>query len=190
MLRGTLCEESTSGSTYLPLNRRDASTARERGVLRTWCARSATYHEVCIKTKRWRGEERERTPWRACTYYVTSNPTHPSYSRRRSDVPRTCSTPVCGHVHVVRHDDVHTYRWIHTVTRTVGTHRHARPRSRISRVVPRDGRVASAARLTWPPGWRVALTLSEICAGGTSFFLAISARMSGGATFVPLLHAV
>jgi hypothetical protein len=38
----------------------------------------------CINIKK-RGRKRECTPRCVCAYYITSNQTHPSYSRRHSD---------------------------------------------------------------------------------------------------------
>lgn len=165
MFRLTLCEESTPRSTYLPLNRNGGASS---GKMSCTCTRVPRCATRWVLKQRGGGEERECTPWRVCTYYVTSNPTHPSYDvdvgaqtfpdvRHSSVWTRACGkTRWCTHVYIT---------YIHIATRTVGKYRHARSRSRISRVVSRDGRVASAARLTWPPGWHVALTLSEICAG-------------------------
>jgi len=56
MLRGTLCEESTPGSTYLLLNRGGGVTSgKMRRFVRIRAFRSVC-HKVCIKTKRWRKE--------------------------------------------------------------------------------------------------------------------------------------
>lgn len=116
----------------------------------------------CVLKQRSKRETCECTPSRVCTYCVTSNPTHPSYSRRHSDVPGRATLFCVWRVHVIWHGNVHTCVYSDEDGRE--TYRHVRSCSRISRIVPGDGRVTSAATLTWPPGWRVSLTLSEICA--------------------------
>lgn len=114
-------------------------------------------------------KKKERNVWvysLACLYllrYVKPDASIiQSTALRRSPTRDTLLRVTCAH-------DTTTAMCVHACVYSDedgrGTYRHVRSCSRISRIVPEeDGRVTSAATLTWPPGWRVGLTLSEICA--------------------------
>lgn len=132
----------------------------------------------CVLKQRRKRETCECTPSRVCTYYVTSNPTHPSYSRRHSDVPRRATLSCVWRVHMIRQRQC-----TRVYVQRRGWSRNVQARALLLQDIPDSPRGMAVwhqpRHLTWPPGWRVGLTLSEICVARYIFLLGDFVRAVG-----------
>lgn len=142
----------------------------------------------CVLKQRRKRETCECTPSRVCTYYVTSNPTHPSYSRRHSDVPRRATLSCVWRVHMIRQRQC-----TRVYVQRRGWSRNVQARALPLQDIPDSPR----GMAVWhqPRHWRdlqddaSAWHFQKYARQDISFFLAISSGMSGETTFVPLFYA-